>query len=72
MKTSTLPSSITTQIRNAAMLAAQIEAVAKHLAELMDQLHGEECKYSICHDAGSEVICISPGMKRGGSSRDLS
>lgn len=65
-----LPRSITAQVRNADIRAQQIEAVARHLAQLMDNLHGEECRFTISHEAGEEFIGISPGMKKGGSSRD--
>ena len=68
-RTINLPSAITSQIQGAAILTARIEAVTKHLAQLMDELHGDECKYDVSHEAGAEFIMLSPGMKRGRSSR---
>ncbi|MCK8779053.1 hypothetical protein M0654_03545 [Rhizobium sp. NTR19] len=64
-----LPRSITSQFKNAEILTAQIEAVTKHLSQLMDELHGEECQFDISHEAGVEFILVSPGVKRGRSSR---
>jgi hypothetical protein len=63
-----LPASITDQFTNVALLAAEIDATAKHLAQLFERLHGEKCRYMVSHEAGAEVIVISPGIKRGGSS----
>lgn len=61
---------VASQIATAKLLTIQIEVAAKRLARLMDELHGEEFKFSVNHVAGAEFILISVGMCEGGSSRD--
>lgn len=60
---------IASQIATAKLLTIQIEVAAKRLARLMDELHGEEFKFSVNHVAGAEFILISIGLCEGGSSR---
>ncbi len=60
---------IVSQVANAKLLAIQIEAAAKRLAQLMDQLHGREFKFMVSHEDGGEMVMIAHGLKRGGSSR---
>ena len=60
---------VAAQIAKAKLLTIQIEFATKRLAQLMDELHGQECRYMISHDVDAEVVCITPGMQRGGSSR---
>ncbi len=60
---------VASQVATAKLLTIQIEVAARHLARLMDELHGEEFKFSVNHVAGAEFILISVGMCEGGSSR---
>lgn len=60
---------VASQVARAKILTVQIEVAAKRLARLMDELHGEEFKFSVNHAAGAEFILIGIGMCEGGSSR---
>lgn len=60
---------IASQITTAKLLTIQIEVAAKSLARLMDELLGEEFKFSVSHVAEAEFILIGIGMCEGGSSR---
>lgn len=57
------------QVTDVKLLTLRIEAAAKRLARLMDELHGEEFRFSVSHAAEAEFILIGIGMCEGGSSR---
>ncbi|AYD02231.1 hypothetical protein [Neorhizobium sp. NCHU2750] len=55
-KTSTIHPMLQTQVANASIRAVQIAAVAKHLADLMREVHGGRWRTVISHDTGFVLI----------------
>lgn len=57
---------ITAQLRAARIRGGQIEAVAYHLARLMEEVHGADWQYHISHEANAEFVLIRRDPRKEG------
>lgn len=67
MSTKTLPTSLTVQFANADIRMVQIEAVAKHLAILMEEVHGGSWRVQIDHENEFLMVAKRPDRNKGAS-----